>query len=59
MDGLAADNAELRAKLTVMDQRIALLEGTQRNPAYIPDEAGDVALSPEAIDKLTSGPEKY
>ena len=59
MDGLAADNAELRAKLAVMDQRIALLEGTQRNPAYIPDEAGDVALSPEAIDKLTSGPEKY
>lgn len=59
MDGLAADNAELRAKLAIMDQRVARLEGTQRNPAYIPDEAGDVALSPDAIDKLTSGPEKY
>jgi len=59
MNGLAADNAELRAKLAVMDQRVARLEGTQRNPAFVPEEAGDVALSPEAIDKLTSGPEKY
>jgi hypothetical protein len=59
MDGLAAENAELREKLAALDQRVAALEGTPRDPAYIPGDAGDVALSPEVIDKFTSGTEKY
>ena len=59
MDGLAAENADLREKLAVMDQRVAQLEGTPRNAAYVPQEAGDVALSPDVIDKFTSEPEKH
>jgi len=58
MDGLAADNADLREQLAVLNQRVAQLEGTPRNAAYVPEAAGDVALSPDVIDKLTSGPEK-
>jgi hypothetical protein len=58
MDGLAAENEELRTKLAVMDRRVARLEGTQRNPAYVPEEAGDVALSPQAVEKLAADPEK-
>jgi hypothetical protein len=58
MDGLAAENADLRQQLAAMDQRVSQLEGTPRNTAYVPQDAGDVALSPDVIDKLTSGPEK-
>jgi hypothetical protein len=58
MNGLAAENGELREKLAALDQRVSQLEGTPRNPAYVPDDAGDVAVSPQVIDKLTSGPEK-
>ena len=58
MNGLAAENAELREKLAALDARVSELEGTQRNAAYVPQEAGDVALSPQAIDKLTAAPEK-
>jgi hypothetical protein len=58
MNGLAAENAELREKLAALDQRVSQLEGTPRNAAYVPEEAGDVALSPQVIDKFTSGPEK-
>jgi len=58
MDAMAAENADLREQLAAMDQRVAQLEGTPRNPAYVPQNAGDVALSPDVIDKLTTGPEK-
>ncbi len=58
MNGLAAENADLREKLAALDARVSELEGTQRNAAYVPQEAGDVALSPQAIDKLTAAPEK-
>ena len=59
MDGLAAENADLREKLAVMDQQVAQLQGTPRDAAYIPEDAGDVALSPEVIDTFTSGVEKH
>ncbi|HVP90533.1 MAG TPA: hypothetical protein VMS75_04875 [Terriglobales bacterium] len=58
MNGLAAENAELRQKLAALDARVSELEGTQRNAAYVPDEAGDVALSPQAVDQMSSGPGK-
>lgn len=58
MNGLAAENAELREKLAALDARVSELEGTQRNAAYVPEEAGDVALSPQAVDQLTAGPGK-
>jgi hypothetical protein len=56
MDRMAVDNAELRAKLDVMDQHVANLQGTPVDPAYVPEGAQDIALSPDVIDKLTQAP---
>jgi hypothetical protein len=56
MDRMAVDNAELRAKLDVMDQHVASLQGTPVDPAYVPEGAQDIALSPDVIDKLTQAP---
>ncbi|MGD0488840.1 MAG: hypothetical protein ABSB94_16815 [Syntrophorhabdales bacterium] len=52
MDGLAMDNADLRAKLAFMDQQVAQLQGTPVNRAYVPPDAQDVALSPDVVDQL-------
>jgi hypothetical protein len=57
VDGLAADNAELREQLAVADERVAELQGTPPDDAYVPDDAGDVALSPDVIDRLASASE--
>jgi hypothetical protein len=56
MDRMAMDNAELRAKLDVMDQQVANLQGTPVDSAYVPEGAQDIALSPDVIDKLTQAP---
>lgn len=55
MDRQAMENADLRAKLAVMDQQVAQLQrtGAPMNPAYIPESAQDVALSPDVIDEFT------
>jgi hypothetical protein len=52
MDRMAMDNAELRAKLAIMDQQVANLQGTPVDSAYVPEGAKDIALSPDVIDKL-------
>jgi hypothetical protein len=54
MDQLAMENADLRARLAQMDQQVAGLQGTPRDPAYVSEDAQDVALSPDVIDRLTS-----
>ena len=53
---LAAHNAELRAQVDEMNDRVSRLEhsGTARDASYVPPDAQDVALSPDAIDQLTS-----
>ncbi len=55
MDQMAADNAELRAKLATMDQQVVQLQsqGTPQDPNYVPESAQDVALSSDVIDQLT------
>jgi hypothetical protein len=58
MDRSAMDNAELRAKLDVMDQQIAQIEGTPVNSTYIPQDANDIALSSDVIDQLTQAANK-
>jgi hypothetical protein len=55
-NGQAAQNAELRAQLATMNGRITQLEhqGVARDSAYVPPDAQDVALSPDAVDQLGS-----
>ena len=48
---LAAKNAELKDQLAILDQEVARLNGTPQHLGYIPEEVGDVALSPQLIDK--------
>jgi hypothetical protein len=55
MDQLAADNADLKAKLAAMDQQVAQLQGTPVDPAYVPQDAQDVALSPDVVDQSAPG----
>ena len=52
---LAADNAELHAQIDNLNARVSRLEkaGTKRDTSYVPPDAQDVALSPEAIAQLT------
>lgn len=52
---VAAKNADLHAQLDAMNARVAQLEqaGTARNASYVPPDAQDVALSPDAIEQLT------
>ena len=54
MDRMAMDNADLRARLAAMDQQAAQLQGTPVDSAYVPQDAQDVALSPDVIDQLTA-----
>jgi hypothetical protein len=54
MDRMAMDNADLRARLAAMDQQVAQLQGTPVDSAYVPQDAQDVALSPDVIDQLTA-----
>ena len=55
MDQLAMENADLRARLDATDQQVATLQaqGTPVDPSYVPQDAQDVALSPDVIDGLT------
>lgn len=55
-DQLAADNDDLRAQLENMKLQMAKMEqaGVVVDPAYVPADAQDLALSPEVIDQLTS-----
>lgn len=47
---LAEDNVELRAKLDELDRQVATLEGTPRNPEYLPPGVTPaVALAAEAV----------
>lgn len=52
---LAAQNPELRAQLDAMNSRMSRLEqsGIARDPSYVPPDAQDLALSPDAIDQFT------
>jgi len=58
MDRMAMDNAELRAKLDVMDQQVARLQGTPVDSSYVPEQAQDIALSPDVIDQMTQAQQK-
>jgi hypothetical protein len=53
---LAEDNPELRVQVDAMHDQMAQLEdsGTARDASYVPPDAQDVALSPDALDQLTS-----
>jgi hypothetical protein len=55
-NGFAAHDAELRAQVAAMNDRVSRLEnsGTARDASYVPADAQDVALSPDAVDQLTS-----
>jgi hypothetical protein len=47
---LAADNAELKAKLDGLDQRLASNQGQPRDPNYLPSDARpDVALAADRV----------
>jgi hypothetical protein len=52
VDRLAAENEELRASLARMDQEVARLQGTPRDPSYVPETAQDVAFPPEVVESL-------
>src|ERR1019366_6041423 len=49
---LAADNPELRAQVHAMHAQMSQLEhsGTARDESYVPPDAQDVALAPDALD---------
>ena len=51
---LAAQNPELRAQLDALNSRMSRLEqsGIARDPSYVPPDAQDLALSPDAIDQF-------
>lgn len=53
---LAAHDAALRAQIAEMNDRVSQLEqsGAARDASYVPPDAQDVALSPDALDELTS-----
>src|ERR1019366_3284991 len=55
-NSLAVQNAELRAQVEAMNDRVSRLEhsGTARDASYVPPDAQDVALSPDAVHQLTS-----
>ena len=52
MDQLAAQNEDLSQRLATLDQQVAALQGTPTDPSYVPEDAQDIALSPEVIDGL-------
>ncbi len=52
MDSMAADNAELKARLATMDQEVVKLQGTPPNPNYVPQDVQDVALAPDVVEKM-------
>jgi hypothetical protein len=54
---LAAENAALREQLAVLDQQTAGLAtaGTPQDPAYVPQDAQDVALAAEAVEEASGG----
>ena len=56
MDNLAIQNAELRARLAVMDQQVAGMQGVPRDPAYMPQAAQDIGLSPDVISQFGPPP---
>jgi hypothetical protein len=51
----AAQNPELRARVDALNERISRFEnsGLARDPNYVPPDAQDLALSPDAVDQLT------
>ncbi len=49
MDQLALNNAELRYKLSLLDQQTAALEGTPVDEEYIPPDAADIALAADVV----------
>jgi len=55
-DRLAEENDDLRAKLESMKLEMARLQdsGVAVDASYVPEDAQDVALSPEVIDQLTT-----
>jgi cell division protein FtsB len=58
MDQQAMNNAELKAKLDALDQQVARLQGTPVDSAYVPEDAQDIALSPDVVDQLTMAAQK-
>ena len=56
----ARNNAELRAKLAAMDQRVLAMErqGVQKDPGYVPPEMKEVALSESALQDAQPQPQQ-
>ncbi len=52
MDRMAVENAELRARLAVLDNQAAGFRGMPLDPAYVPEEAQDIALAPEVVERM-------
>lgn len=49
---LAVDNADLKAKLAVLDNKVKELDGTPIDPNYMPDDVDhDLLLAKEVLDK--------
>ncbi len=57
LDRMAVENAELRERLAVMDSQVAGLNGTPLDPSYVPEDAQDIALAPEVVEKM-GGPSR-
>ncbi len=51
VDQMAMENADLKNQLAVMDAQVASLKGTPIDPAYVPEDAQDIALAPEVVDQ--------
>lgn len=52
VENLSKDNSELRSKLAEMDRQIKQMEGTPKDPAYLPPGVPpEVALTPTAFGK--------
>jgi TRAP transporter TAXI family solute receptor len=54
VEGMSKDNADLKAKLAEMDKQIKSMDGTPKDPAYLPKGVPpDVALSAAALASKT------
>lgn len=53
MNELATDNAELRGQLAALDRQVEKMEGTPKQPGYIPEGVDpDLVLSPDAAAQV-------
>lgn len=52
VERMAVENDELRASLARMDQQVRSLQGTPRDPSYVPEAAQDISFSPDVMEYM-------